>query len=60
MPLAACDRLLELLRAAGEAAEKKKMFQGHGEHNRVRSRAGMGMALHMQGGTAHSCERCWV
>lgn len=27
VPLAACDRLLELLRAAGEAAEKKKCFR---------------------------------
>lgn len=51
----ACDRLLELLRAAGEAAEKQKIPQGHGEHNRVQSRAG-----DMQGGTAHSGERCWV
>lgn len=43
MPLAACDTLLELLRAAGEAAEKQKISQGHGEHNRVQRRAGLGM-----------------
>lgn len=45
----ACDRLLELLRAAGETAEKQKTSQGHGKHNRVQSRAGMGtcrVALH--------------
>lgn len=39
MPSAACDRLLELLRAAGEAAEKQKMSH---EHNRVQRRAGLG------------------
>lgn len=57
VPSAAGNRLLELLRAAGGAAEKQKMSQGHGEHDRVQSRAGLGPC---RAGTAHSYERCWV